>query len=147
MSVTFESPSIPLDLQDATTYLNVGNANAVDLLAWLWLPASSPEDLYGSIPARELTARCRRRLWDEPRNYDEGLPAVERRLSRFEGGPNPVVVPDPALRLVAHLGDPVESELGARHVFCGRRAGYLREKTEQLLRLAQRAGESDVRWA
>jgi hypothetical protein len=52
-------------------FLNLSNANARDLIAWLRLP---DEDLCGEIAARELAARCRRRLWDEARNHDEGLP-------------------------------------------------------------------------
>lgn len=49
--------------------LNVHNRNACDLLAWLELGP----DPYGSIRARELAARCRRRLWPEPRNVDAGV--------------------------------------------------------------------------
>jgi hypothetical protein len=34
-----------------------------------------------------------------------------------------------------------------RFIDCGRRPGYLRERTAELLRLAERAGEARVRWS
>ena len=58
MSVTFsigERASFDLDRA-----MNLSNRNAADLLAWLGL---ATDDLYGQMPARELAARCRRRLW------------------------------------------------------------------------------------
>lgn len=71
MSVTF---SIGVRVTDDEPSLNLANRNAADLLAWLGLPT---DDLFGQMPARELAARCRRRLWPEPRNFDEALPAQD----------------------------------------------------------------------
>ena len=69
-------------------FVNLCNANARDLLAWLALPGGG--DLCGDIPARELAARCRRRLWDEARNHDAGIePAVEHGGRLVVGGREP----------------------------------------------------------
>jgi hypothetical protein len=107
MSVSF---SIGVCVTDDPPSINLANRNAADLLAWLGLPT---EDLWGQMPARDLAARCRRRLWLEPRNFDEPLPAqVEGRLINF-----------------------------------GRPAGYLRRRTEELLRLAELAGDDVISWA
>ena len=70
------------------------------------------EDLYGQMPARELAARCRRRLWPEARNLDPGL---------------------------------ADEQEGRCFVF-GRPAGYLRSRTEELLCLAESAGDGIVSW-
>jgi hypothetical protein len=79
------------------------------------LGVSAGEDLVGSIDARELAARCRRRLWDEARNHDPPREAVSD---------------------------------GRLHV-PARRAGYLREKTERLLAIAELATLAgvDVVWS
>ena len=90
----------------------VANSSARDILEWLGLPA---EELVGAVPARDLTARCRRRLWDEPRNFDPGKPSIE-----------------------------TTGILGARLIECGRESGYLRQRTEQLLALAEAAGDGSV---
>ncbi|RKZ09782.1 hypothetical protein DRQ25_05185 [Candidatus Fermentibacteria bacterium] len=52
--------------------LNMATGNALDLLHWLGITI----DYSGEIKAAELAAACRRRLWDEPRNHDEGIPPV-----------------------------------------------------------------------
>jgi len=58
---------------DASTFhgLNLGTANAMDLLRWLGIPA----DEYGQHPASDLAARCQRRLWNVERNHDPALAA------------------------------------------------------------------------
>ncbi len=109
MSVTFYVERQGSNYEDETTFVNLANENAADLLEWLDLPRR----LWGNSEARELAARCRRRLWDVARNYDrERAPTVD-----------------------------------GRFIHCGRRAGYLRERTAELLRLAERAGNGRIAWA
>ena len=96
--------------------LNVSNANARDLLAWLGLVADS--ELCGDIDARELAAKCRRRLWEESRNHDAAVAGFE---DKREGR--------------------------ATMIDCGRSADYLRERTAQLLSVAEFAGDNLVGWA
>ncbi len=111
MSVTLcIGPRVAADLEYPERWMNLSNRNAADLLAWLGLPT---DELYGSIPARELAARCRRRLWAEGRNLDPELP-------------------------VEHAG---------RCHILGRPEGYLRTRIEELLRLAELAGDDVVSWA
>jgi hypothetical protein len=98
--------------------VNLCNANAFDLLQWLGLTPAS----LGDFPARELAARCRRRLWDEARNHDPALAADDR---------------------LAALGGPAG---GAQVVMQDRRPGYLRHQTERLLAVAQAAGDGLVCW-
>lgn len=89
------------------TFIQLAEADSNDLLKWLWLPASD----FGYVAASDLAARCRRRLWPLPRNYDAGIPARQ------------------------------ESSNGTvRLVVSGREPGYLRARTEELLKLAERAG-------
>lgn len=112
MSVTFAAT------HDPARTLNLANLNAIDLLRWLGLRVDSEAELIGEVAAPELAARCRRRLWDEPRNHDPELPGS----------------------LIAEAGRPTV-------VICGRRAGYLREKTAELLTLVEACGAGDmVRW-
>jgi hypothetical protein len=92
--------------------MNLSNVNACDLLRWL---AYDPVPEGADLTARDLAARCRRRLWPEARNFDPAVGAITTR-----------------------------SVTGARLVECGRREGYLRERTEQLLRLADAAGDGVV---
>jgi hypothetical protein len=111
MSVTFYVSGRSFDPEDPDTYLNLNNRNGDDLLRWLGYTPMYHDEL----PARELAARCRRRLWNEPHNDDAALPAVD--------------------------------EDGGRLIFCGRAAGYLRERTADLLRLAERAGDGFIKYS
>ena len=92
---------------------NLNNRNAVDLLAWLELPTEE----YGSVPARELAAKCRRRTWDVARNHD---PAIE--------------------------GDEYKVQNGPLVIEGCRPEGYLRHRVEQLLQLAEKAGDGQIVW-
>ena len=117
MSVTFTVAGDTPDYDNPTTFLNLANGNAIDLFDWLSIPTDQ-NDIYGEIDARELAARCRRRLWDVTRNHDCGLaPEVDRKPG-----------------------------CATLHFF-GRHPDYLREKTALLLELAERAGDGTVRWA
>jgi hypothetical protein len=70
MSVTFAIGNrVSTNLDDP--WITLSNQNAADLLLWLGLPANY---LVGEVLARELAARCRRRLWPEPRNMDGEVP-------------------------------------------------------------------------
>lgn len=93
--------------------INLSNGNACNLLGWIGV---TPAD-EGTVPARELVALCRRRLWDEARNHDPALASSE---SAAPGS--------------------------ARVITCGRRPGYLRERTADLLRVAETAGDQFVSW-
>ena len=95
--------------------VNVGYSYDMELLRWLWI---TPEPC-GHIKATELAAKCRRRLWDEPRNHD---PAIE---GSDTGGPG--------------TGQ-------CRSIYFGRREGYLRMRTEELLKIAELAGDHYVFW-
>jgi len=89
--------------------------NARDLLGWLGIDAG--ESLNGKVPGRDLAARCRSRLWDEPRNRDAGRPAVTvRKPGRCAVNP------------------------------AGPRADYLRQKAADLLFVAGLAGDGSVLW-
>lgn len=94
--------------------INLANGNARDLLAWLGIDML---DGYGSMPAREVAALCRRRLWNETRNHDPEVPGFDSQK------------PDQA-----------------RVIYQGRRPGYLREQTERLLKIAEAAGDNLVSW-
>lgn len=72
---------------------------------------------YGEAPAKEVAAKCRRRGWDEKRNHDDGVPATETQ--------------EPGC---------------AKVIYCGRAPNYLRNKTEQLLKIAEAAGEGMIVW-
>ena len=71
----------------------------------------------GHVAARELAPLVRRRLWDEDRNHDPAIGADDFRGSK-----------------------------GARVVYGGRAAGYLRAKCEKLLALCERAGDRLIAW-
>ncbi len=60
MSVTFHIEGQGPDYDDPSTYLNLANDNAGELLEGLALPRV----LWGVLDAHELAVRCRRRLWD-----------------------------------------------------------------------------------
>jgi hypothetical protein len=97
--------------------VNVANSNGLDLLAWLGLEP----DYCGTVAASDLAARCRRRLWDESRNHDPVLTGVER-------------------------AEQMGVQLSERIIICDRRPGYLRDQTERLLALAEKAGDQWVSW-
>ena len=94
--------------------VNMTNPNAKDWLCWIGLAAVD----CGQIKAHDLAARCRRRLWDEQRNYD---PAVEGAEYKIDGGPR-VIVSD-------------------------RRPHYLREQTAHILKICEKAGDRLIAWA
>lgn len=94
--------------------LNMANQNAMEWLSWIGLAPSYG----GNIEARDLAARCRRRLWNESRNHD---PALEGDDYKIEGGP--------------------------RVIICGRRPDYLREQTERMLKICEKAGDRLIAWA
>ena len=97
--------------------LNLANVNAVDLVLWLGYSRAEVdrEPGYLRLNARDVAARCRRRLWPERRNFDAGRDTS------------------------------VDHARGCATVIdCGRRPGYLREKTEQLLAIAAAAGDGFV---
>jgi len=84
--------------------------------AWLQWVGLSSQP-YGEVKATELAALCRRRLWDEPRNHDVG----------FEGSD--------------HKGP-----TGPRVISGGRPDGRLRDITEQMLRVCEKAGDRLIAW-
>lgn len=77
-------------------------------------------DYCGDVPAKELAPILRRRLWDESRNHDAAIPG------EVSGGPG--------------TGQ-------CQFVDCGRAAGYLRQRCEQLLATCERAGDRLIVWA
>jgi hypothetical protein len=79
-----------------------------------WL-GYDPNELSGRIPGPQLARRCRERLRLIVGNVDPGRPTTERR-----------------------------GETGCRVVFFGRHQGYLYDRCEQLLRLAEQAGERAI---
>ncbi|HSX23313.1 MAG TPA: hypothetical protein VLE97_11120 [Gaiellaceae bacterium] len=94
--------------------VNMTESNTKDWLRWIGLP---PDDC-GQVSARELAARCRRRLWDETRNHD---PAVEGYEAKDPGK--------------------------ARLIVCDRGPDYLRERTAQMLKVCEKAGDRLIAWA
>lgn len=96
--------------------INLANSNAWEFLTWLDIPV----DYCGAVEARDLAAKCRRRLWDEERNHDPAISGEE------SGGPG--------------TGQ-------CRSIICGRRPDYLRSTTERMLKLAEQAGDNFVSWA
>ncbi len=94
------------------TFMDLSEVDAFALLRWLDLEPAE----YGYLVIQDLKARCRRRLWPEPRNFDPAIPASSEHAV---GGRLRVVV-------------------------AGRPAGFLRTKTAQLLALAERAPEGHI---
>jgi hypothetical protein len=113
MSVTFHIEGVAVDYDDPQTFVNFSNLNAIDLLEWLGYQLGP--NLIGVLDARDLAARCRRRLWDEPRNYDPAVPAT--------------------------------SSASGRLTMCGRPAGGLRSRCQDLLRLAVAANKRPIHFA
>lgn len=70
MSVTFYVEGERPDWQRGGSFLSLSNANARDLLDRLGYREMA---LWGEISARDLAARCRRRLWDIGRNHGPAL--------------------------------------------------------------------------
>jgi hypothetical protein len=131
MSVDFWSDDVAGDDEMGRRHsINLSNGNAADLLAWLGLPVEPG----GEAPARDVAARCRRRLWDIPENHDPALPG-----SDSGEGTLSVVEPDGSTRVA-------RGTRGPRVITFARREGYLRERTQQLLVLAEAAGDGLVRW-
>lgn len=99
----------------AAMFVNIANANAQDFLRWARFPDTR---LYGQLPARELAALLRRRLWPEHRTKDDdGIPAS-----------------------VDHApGTPII-------VNFGREPGRLTRYAERLLALAEFAGDRTIHW-
>jgi predicted Rdx family selenoprotein len=65
------------------TFVQLSIENGQAILAWLWF---KQED-YGYMEASELAARCRRRLWPIPRNFDPATPPKkDRRGNIFSPG-------------------------------------------------------------
>lgn len=93
------------------TEMNLANVNAMEFIHWLGITADY------SLPATEVAALCRRRLWDEKRNHD---PLKEGDEYKVENGPHVII-----------------SE---------RRPGYLREKTKIMLRICEKAGDRLIAW-
>ena len=73
---------------------------------------------YGEIKASQLAALCRRRLWDEARNHDQAVSFEEYQVP------------------------------GRARVIAGHRPeGRLRDITEQMLRVCEKAGDRLIAWA
>jgi hypothetical protein len=109
MSITFGIAG-----RDSDADINLSNANASALLEWIGIPPAPG----GEIPAKELGARVRRRLWPEHRERgDEGLAA-------------------------SVLTEPGRCTL----IDYGRDAGYFQRRALQLLRLADVAGDGLIGW-
>jgi hypothetical protein len=107
MSVTFSINHRRTD--DDEHWMDLANVNAARLLEWLGILV---DHLVGEMPAREVAALCRRRLWPEPRNFDPATP----------------------------------DEVSGRMYCFGRPAGYLRQRTAELLELAELAGDGLISW-
>lgn len=109
------------DCTDCLTHeMNLANLNARTLVEWLDMAEDGPG--FGEILASELAARCRRRLWEEPRNYDLALDAET---------------------IAEELGVVIDE----RTTVSGRGAGYLRDKTETMLAIALLAGDKYICWS
>jgi len=122
MSVTFDIVGYkwPADedeccLPPAPMFLQLGNANASDFLSWLGLDST----LWGEIPARELAAILRRRLWPERRHVGD-----------------PGILPETSF-----------GARGAVFIHCGREPGKLATCAERLLALAEFADEGTIFWS
>jgi hypothetical protein len=107
-------------------YLDFSTSNAADLLRWLGYELDPEDgDVSGFLAPGDLRARCERRMRETPENFAEDLP----KASWTGRGRDPMGLP------------------GARVITCGRRAGYLRERTAELLALAVRAGDRFVEYS
>ena len=93
--------------------VNMSEGNAMEWLRWIGLAA----EYGGEIKASDLAALCRRRLWDEARNYDPAVAGSDR-----------------------------QEQGRARLIVCDRRPNYLREKTEQMLKICEKAADRLIAW-
>lgn len=98
--------------------VNMANMNAAEWMRWVGLN-SCPG---GEIKATELAALCRRRLWDEARNHDPSVTSEQ---------------------FAKRLG----LENNPRVIFGERAEDYLRDRTEQILRVCEKAGDRMIAWA
>lgn len=110
---------IEYNLGRPETFVEMYEQDAMDLLEWLGFPSRN----FGFLPSSDLKAKCKRRLWDEARNHD---PAVTK--------PNPVKALYPSWTSMAV---PQTKTIL-------RPAGFLRARTQELLKLAERAGDVDI---
>jgi hypothetical protein len=120
MSVTFSIQGLEYDLEDTThddRWLNVSNVNARDVLEALGIACG--DGLIGSVRAHDLEKACVAYL-ARP-THDDGIPA----------GSNARHSVDASMHY-------------ARFLEPGRRAGYVSEKVEHLLRITRRAGKLGV---
>ena len=114
----YDDPACP----DCITHeMNLSNTNARNFVEWLEMAEDGPG--FGEIKAGELVARCKRRLWNEPRNDDPELTVKQ-----------------------------VAEELGIntsdrRIILTGRISGYLRDKTKIMLAIAELAGDKYICWS
>lgn len=99
----------------AAMYVNISHDNAQDFFQWAQFPHTRS---YGELPARELAALLRRRLWPERRTQDDrGIPfSVERAPGT------------------------------ATFIDLGRKPGRLAQYAERLLALCEFAGDRTVHW-
>lgn len=129
MSVTFWNPENPAEYNDDYEHVgggmeyNLSNTNARELLDFLGV--ETEDDLCGSILAKDLEVVCRRKL-----------------MVMSAKGEDPEI-PETALRTV-----PGSRESRATFIMCRREAGYLVNRTMDLLALAQqRKSDTDkITW-
>jgi hypothetical protein len=99
----------------AAMFVQISHDNAQDFLHWARFPDTR---LYGELPARELAALLRRRLWPQRRMQDDsGIPACVDRTPGI-----------------------------ATFIDCGRKPGRLAAYAERLLALAEFAGDRTIHW-
>jgi hypothetical protein len=136
MSITFSIEgrrhgcAEPWECAECSLYnVNICNTNAYALLEWLGLNPD-PWGQANSCNPSDFAARCRRRLWPEPRNEDPGRPPL---VDGQEMSGDEITV--------------AKLEC-ARVIDCGRQPGYLQARVAQLLVLAEEAIrlKSNVVW-
>lgn len=93
--------------------VNMANANALEWMQWVGIAV----EYSGEINASDLAAKCRRRLWNEARNYDPALDHHE-------------------------INEPGR----VRVIIAGRDRGYLRNRTEAMLKVCEKAGDRMISW-
>lgn len=103
-------------LPPAPMYVNLSNVNARAFLEWIGLDSPA---LYGEIPARELAAILRRRLWPSRRHHGDE-------------GESPQTLKQPGR---------------ATFINGGRAPGKLAAYAERLLALAEFAQDGTIAWS